>query len=203
MNCNEFQKSLPYIIETGGNAEEEAHLSTCPVCSDLVRDLRYIAEQAKLLVPMHDPSPKVWQGIQASLEREGLRRRPSPLARGAAPTWGVALRVGALAAMAVLALVILARRAEVSPPGTAASPVAQNAAAASEDSDDQQLLAQIASLQPELRSTYEANLGQVNDYIRQARATAERNPGDEDAQAHLMEAYDQKAVLYEMALSQR
>jgi len=72
MNCAEFQKVLPYIIETGGNAEEEAHLSACSVCSDLVTDLRYIAEQAKLLLPMHDPSPKVWDNIQGSLEREGL-----------------------------------------------------------------------------------------------------------------------------------
>jgi hypothetical protein len=72
MNCAEFQKVLPYIIETGGNEEEEAHLSACPVCSDLVKDLRYIAEQAKLLLPMHDPSPQVWDNIQGSLEREGL-----------------------------------------------------------------------------------------------------------------------------------
>ncbi len=74
MNCAEFQKVLPYIIETGGNAEEEAHLSACPVCSDLVTDLRYIAEQAKLLLPMHDPSPRVWDNIQGSLEREGLTK---------------------------------------------------------------------------------------------------------------------------------
>ena len=42
------------------------------VCSDLVADLRYIAEAAKLLVPMEDPSPRVWNGIQESLEREGM-----------------------------------------------------------------------------------------------------------------------------------
>lgn len=72
MNCAEFQKVLPYIIESGGNPEEESHLQECENCSDLVRDLRYIAEQAKLLLPMHDPSPKVWDGIQENLEREGL-----------------------------------------------------------------------------------------------------------------------------------
>ena len=72
MTCAEFQKVLPYIIETGGNDEEEAHLASCHVCSDLVRDLRYIAEQAKLLLPMRDPSPQVWNNIQDSLEREGV-----------------------------------------------------------------------------------------------------------------------------------
>jgi hypothetical protein len=72
MNCAEFQKVLPYIIESGGNAEEEGHLRECSVCSDLVTDLRYIAEQAKLLLPMHEPGPQVWDNIQGSLEREGL-----------------------------------------------------------------------------------------------------------------------------------
>jgi hypothetical protein len=72
MTCAEFQKVLPYIIESGGNLEEEDHLRTCTICSDLVRDLRYIAEQAKLLVPMEDPNPRVWDGIQKSLENEGI-----------------------------------------------------------------------------------------------------------------------------------
>jgi hypothetical protein len=72
MNCAEFQKVLPYIIESGGNPDEESHLGECAVCSDLVRDLRYIADQAKLLLPMRDPSPQVWDNIQDSLKREGL-----------------------------------------------------------------------------------------------------------------------------------
>ena len=71
MTCAEFQSVLPFIIETGGSAEEEEHLKTCKVCGDLVSDLRYIAEQAKLLVPMKEPSPRVWEGIQKSLQREG------------------------------------------------------------------------------------------------------------------------------------
>jgi hypothetical protein len=75
MTCSEFQRVLPEIIETGGNEQQEAHLDSCAVCSDLVRDLRYIAEVAKLLVPMEDPDPRVWDGIQKSLEKEGLIKR--------------------------------------------------------------------------------------------------------------------------------
>ncbi|MFZ0912439.1 MAG: hypothetical protein WBQ76_05590 [Candidatus Korobacteraceae bacterium] len=74
MTCAEFQKVLPYIIDGGGSAEEQQHLATCHVCPDLIADLRYIAEAAKLLVPMEDPSPRVWTGIQESLEREGMVR---------------------------------------------------------------------------------------------------------------------------------
>lgn len=74
MTCAEFQKVLPEIIDTGGSEQEQEHLRTCHICSDLVRDLKYIAEQAKLLVPMEDPSPKVWDNIQTSVEREGLAK---------------------------------------------------------------------------------------------------------------------------------
>jgi hypothetical protein len=74
MTCAEFQKVLPYIIDGGGTPEEQQHLETCHVCSDLVADLRYIADIAKLLVPMEEPSPRVWNNIEKAVEREGLAR---------------------------------------------------------------------------------------------------------------------------------
>lgn len=77
MTCAEFQKVLPYIIDGGGTQEEQQHLESCHVCSDLVADLRYIAEAAKLLVPMEDPSPRVWANIEKSLEHEGGVARPA------------------------------------------------------------------------------------------------------------------------------
>ena len=75
MSCVEFQKVLPYIIDGGGTPEQQEHLKTCPVCADLVADLRYIAECAKLLVPMENPSPRVWEAIERSLNQEGLAKR--------------------------------------------------------------------------------------------------------------------------------
>jgi hypothetical protein len=76
MTCVEFQQVLPDMFESGGSAREHDHLKTCEVCSDLVADLEYIAEQAKLLLPLRDPSPRVWNNIQDSLEREGLKKKP-------------------------------------------------------------------------------------------------------------------------------
>ncbi len=72
MNCAEFQRDLPLIIDAGGTEEQEQHLQTCDICRDLVSDLRYIAEQAKLLVPMYEPSPRVWDGIEEKLKVEGI-----------------------------------------------------------------------------------------------------------------------------------
>ena len=68
MNCADFQRDLPLIIDSGGTKEQEAHLRTCDVCRDLVSDLRYIADQAKLLIPMYDPVPKYGMASNRSLK---------------------------------------------------------------------------------------------------------------------------------------
>jgi len=68
--CSEFQQQLPEFFETGGNLLEHPHLKTCETCSSLVRDLEYIAAQAKLLLPIHDPSPAVWENIHNALAKE-------------------------------------------------------------------------------------------------------------------------------------
>jgi hypothetical protein len=41
----------------------------------------------------------------------------------------------------------------------------------------------------------------VNSYIADAKKSLEENPGDEQARAHLMQAYEQKAMLYDIATS--
>lgn len=72
MKCSEFQSDLPLIIDSGGSPAHEEHLRHCDICRDLVNDLRYIADQAKLLVTMEEPSPRVWSGIEEKLKLEGL-----------------------------------------------------------------------------------------------------------------------------------
>ena len=68
--CAKFQDQLPELFESGADLKEQQHLKTCEQCSALVRDLEYIAQQAKLLLPIHDPSPAVWENIQTSLSSE-------------------------------------------------------------------------------------------------------------------------------------
>ena len=72
MTCAEFQDSLPELFEAHADLNAQEHLRTCDNCAALVRDLEYIASQAKLLLPMHDPSPAVWDNIQ-----QAIRRNPS------------------------------------------------------------------------------------------------------------------------------
>jgi DNA-binding SARP family transcriptional activator len=66
--------------------------------------------------------------------------------------------------------------------------------------DDQQFLDQVSGRSAAMKATYESQLRSVNSYIRDAEAYVKRNPADEDARRHLMHAYEQKAMLYQMAL---
>ena len=65
--CAEFQEQLPEFFDSGADRIEHDHLKTCENCAALVRDLNYIATQAKLLLPIHDPSPAVWENIHNAL----------------------------------------------------------------------------------------------------------------------------------------
>ncbi|HVJ07781.1 MAG TPA: hypothetical protein VM554_05315 [Acidisarcina sp.] len=69
MTCSEFQQHLPELFESGIDLEQHPHLQTCENCAALVRDLQYIAQQAKLLLPIHDPSPTVWTKIRTAIDR--------------------------------------------------------------------------------------------------------------------------------------
>jgi len=71
MTCAEFQEALPEMFEAHSDLSAQDHLKTCENCAALVRDLEYIASQAKLLLPMHDPSPAVWDHIQQALRTPG------------------------------------------------------------------------------------------------------------------------------------
>ncbi len=209
MTCAEFQKVLPFIIDSGGNAEEEAHLKSCPVCSDLVADLKYIAEQAKLLVPMVDPSPRVWTGIEASLEREGLVR-PSGTGRFPVPVavmptrWAPSAGLLVLAALLVVAIGLITYHGRRHPAGSEATvaPAAVPASSlAAVDGDDAQLLQEVSQRAPDERATYEDSLRSVNSYIADAQKALAEHPDSQEARDHLMYAYDQKAMLYGMAVS--
>jgi hypothetical protein len=203
MNCQQFQEVLPYIIESGGNQEAQKHLDTCPSCSELVRDLQYIAEQAKLLLPMHDPSPRVWAGIEQSLNRQGMLQEGRLSLLGHTTTistqsksWTPIGWMMALIASAAFAVLLINYRPQLPPMQSSSQ---NNMDAQPVVTDDQILISQLAQRAPAERKAYEDSLRGVNAYITDAQAAVEQDPDDVAARARLLDARQQKEMLYEMA----
>jgi hypothetical protein len=206
MTCEEFERVLPELEGGRYTIEQEDHLRSCGQCSDLVLDLNAISREAQRLQAGDEPSPRVWNSIEIALRAEGLIRQPVEVQTASAarrwwPTWVVPLAAAALIAAGVL----LHRQA------TNSSQLAENRAApiatvqapvdtASTSSDDKQLLDLVEARGPALRAAYENDLRRVNAYIRDAEMSAKNNPNDEIAQQYLMSAYEQKAMVYEIAL---
>jgi hypothetical protein len=204
MNCQRFQEVLPYIIESGGSAEEEEHLRTCPACAGLVEDLRYIATQAKLLLPMHDPSPRVWTGIEQALRHQGLIQEGRMSLMGhtiVLPTqtksWTPVGWIMAAAALMAFSALLITYRPQLQP--APASAQNMNAQPTPLPADEQQLVSQVSESSPDVRSAYEDSLREVNVYISDAEQAVANDPQDTAAREQLVDAYQQKEMLYQMA----
>ncbi len=211
MNCAQFQEILWDVIDGGRNAEQEAHLRSCAVCSTLVAELDLIAGEARQLQEIADPAPRVWNSIEIALRQEGLIHEPRfgpALVPPVRHRWSLAW-LAPVAAVALLAFGIFVYQR-----GTRESqPLAQAPKAVinftgpqdgknrkSVSSEDQQLLEAVASRVPTMQAAYASNLENVNAYIRDAEESAQADPNDEEAQQVVMDAYEQRATVYEMAL---
>jgi hypothetical protein len=210
MTCKEFERVLPELAG-GHSAEQDTHLRSCSACSDLVADLHAISQQARLLQASEEPSPWVWNSIELALRQDGLIRQPQrEQARALVPLLGWRLRwlVPLAAGFLVVFGVLLHERGGVQP--DLAKSTTQPAGVVTADlqpgqetamaGEDQQLLNTVAARTPSMRAAYETNLRSVNAYIRDAEQSAQSDPNDEVAQQYLMNAYEQKAMVYEMAL---
>lgn len=163
------------------------------------REMNFIAEQARTLQASDEPSPRVWNSIAIALRQEGLIRQPQRepvLAPTLLQRWSRAWMLPVAAVLLVVVGIRLYKPASVSAPVARQMPVSSP----SEANDDQQILDVVASTSPAMRAEYEANLQHVNAYIQDARASAEADPNDEEAQQSLMDAYDQRAAVYELAM---
>jgi hypothetical protein len=204
MTCTEFERVLPEIIDGGRTIEQEGHLGSCPACWELVRDLHSISIQARLLrTEEAEPSARVWRFIEIALRQEGLIREPQPAepqpakisASRSRRWWSSAWLLPVSAMLLVSAGVLRYQHRPVDPSTVSKEPVV-----VSELNDDQQLLQTVQTRSPAMLASYQANLKNVNAYIRDAEDSAKNNPNDEEAQRILMNAYEQKSMVYEMAL---
>jgi hypothetical protein len=203
MNCVELQQSLA-DVEDGSSVEQKAHLRACPACSALAKELNLIAAAARELQAADEPSPRVWNSIEIALRQEGLirpQRAGRPLVPSFSARWGSARWLVPAAAMLLLALGIYVRRESMPLPNQLAQRASVALPAANpSDLNDDDLMQEVAMNAPAMKQQYQENLRQVNESIVDAQGMVDESPNDEDARRSLMDAYQQKSMLFEMAM---
>ncbi|MGA8442987.1 MAG: anti-sigma factor [Candidatus Sulfotelmatobacter sp.] len=203
MNCVELRESLAEV-EDGSTPEQSTHLRTCPECSELLEELNLIVVTAGELQASDEPSPRVWNSIEIALRQEGLIRPRNASRRPPVPSfsarWGAARWLVPAAAMLLLAVGIYERH------GALPNPIQQEAAVVTPVNvsglNDDDLIQEVVANAPAMQGQYEENLRRVNESIRDAQSMVNENPNDEDARRSLMDAYQQKSMLFEMAMDQ-
>ncbi len=204
MNCVELQASLAEI-EDGRSPAQRDHLKSCPECSTLVSELILIASTAVELRGGEDPGPHLWKSIESALRQEGIIR-PQRTSRSLLPAissrWAWARWMVPAAAALLITVGLYVRQHSL------ANQLASNAAAlapAVSDPEiaglnDADLLQEVAAQSPAVKAQYADNLRRVNEYIQDAKAVVAANPNDDEARRSLMEAYQQKAMLFDLAM---
>src|SRR5579862_722034 len=207
MNCVELQASL-VEIEDGSSASQQAHLKTCPGCSALVAELNMIAASAIELREADEPSPQVWNSIAIALRQEGLIHPPRSnrsLLPSLSSRWYWTRWMVPAAAILLLSVGLYLRPHHSAPVQVAKNviqPVVPNAVsdAAIAGLNDDDLLQEVSEQTPAMRAQFAENLRRVNEYIQDAKNVVATDPNDEEARRSLMEAYQEKAMLFELAM---
>jgi negative regulator of sigma E activity len=204
MTCEEFERVLPED-EGGQTVECESHLNSCSACSGLVSDLNAISRQARLLQGAEEPNARVWNSIEIALRQEGLirERKQMPFLVASRPARSrIAWLIPAAAVILLTFGVVQHERSTVQT--SQQTPVRSTPTSEIADAsgpDDQQLLEAVSRRTPAMRASYEANLRDVNSYIRDAEESVKIDPNDAQAQQYLMNAYEQKSMVYEIAMN--
>jgi hypothetical protein len=205
------ESAIELPVHSAHELEDELHVQSCPACAGALADLEAISEQARLLREAEEPSSRVWNSIEIALRNEGLVRQPQvgrSRIRHAQPRWKLAWLAPLAAAAAVILGTVMfqhgdGRQRSVNQPDLAsvAPGNVQDSTKLAAAAEEEQMVRLVADRTPALSAAYEADLKAVNDYIRDAESSARANPQDETARQHLMSAYEQRAMIYEMAMN--
>jgi hypothetical protein len=189
-------------VEDASTVEQRAHLMDCPACYALVEELDLIIEAAGQLQEADEPHPRVWNSITIALRKEGLihtQRISRPPVSSFSTRWGAARWLVPAAAMLLVALGLYVKQHSVATQDAQVTSVAIPAAKSS-DINDEDFLQEVADNAPAMKGQYEASLRSVNESIRESQGAVDQSPYDEDARRSLMNAYQQKSMLFQMAM---
>jgi hypothetical protein len=207
MNCSEFLSHIDEWIEGQEVPGARDHCRTCASCRGLAEDLGTIRLAAVALPETdEDPSPRVWAGIRAQLEQEGLIRTGSarPIRQSAgwfdsvfsfiprpalATAWVGALIV---AGFALSGPVHIRSDQDRWREGTQRSTAELNAQLGDAEKT---VMASLATFSPEVTADLRQNLSIVDNDIALCEKSVQESPESEVARDYLYNAYQQKADL--------
>ena len=204
MNCMQFENALSDYLEGDGTSEQRAHLNSCSTCSGLLADLSLIASEASSLRELDEPSDKVWNLLEAQLRREGLIKQPSFASQlDFFHRWRTAWLVPVAAALLIAAGIKLYQPAKIGDN----QPVAKQHAPAAPvvpviSAEDKAVMNTVASRPPAQVAAYRNDLAEANSFIRDAQEAVKNDPNDIYSQQMLMNAYEQKQMVYLLAVDQ-
>jgi hypothetical protein len=189
MNCEEFERELEELDDYSyASPDGEAHLRACVSCSELVEDLNSIRVQARQMLPLEEPSGRVWHQIQSQLKQEGVIAEPPRRALfgfGWLPRLNMAMAYSAVFFVAFGAVYVYSVLSpHVGPPPLLPGPNPPFA----------KLLEKVT---PEKRAVYVNNLNQVDSSIQQLQIFLASHPDDQFARDELITTYQQKSRLWE------
>lgn len=207
MNCSEFLDHIDEWIEGQEVPGARDHSRSCTSCRGLAEDLGTIRLAAVTLPEGDaDPSPRIWAGIRAQLEQEGLIRtghaRPVRQSAGWFDSIFSFIPRPALATAYVGALVVagfvLSGPVHVRSnqdgwrEGTQKSTAELNAQLGEAEKT---VMASLATFSPEVTADLRQNLSIVDNDIALCEKSVQESPESEIARDYLYNAYQQKADL--------
>jgi anti-sigma factor RsiW len=201
-------------------AEVRAHLESCAICGDELRELEGLRERARALPREIAPSRDLWAGIAARIESGSTPATPPAVTdiggrrRRAVIPWGwLAAAATILVVVSSGATALLLRGERGAGPAALAStsrearPVGLAAFASAEveyertvSSLQAELAARRDRLQPETIAAVEQNLAIIDAAIAEARAALAADPSSADLPLLLSSVYLQKVELLRTAL---
>jgi len=215
MKCRRAHKLISRSIDgrlpARTSARLERHLAACAGCRDLQADLRRIVDGASSL-KTPEPSDRVWTNIRAALIPEPPARTVMAPRRPLIAMGWPALRVAAVAAVAVVLVaggILLGRLGRgTEPSGPEAREQYTLAKLDEAERHYQQAIkalseafaAEKGSLAPQVAELFDRNLAVVDATIQACRQAVVAEPDDLEARNYLLAAYTEKITLLDSAL---
>jgi hypothetical protein len=196
MNCNEFYAVAADWLEGARSAPARAHLEACPRCRGFVAELEAISSAA-LELEQATPAPpeRVWAGLRAQLQAEGLIRETREAAaepvRMADLLAGLFRRPAFAGTFAVIfALAVVLAGLPGGPPTEDQIALVHPVAA-----PQVQTSVQADARNPAVAATYKQSMELVDRFIAMCEKTVREQPENTVAREYLYSAYQQKADL--------